>query len=99
MRPITRASPQHEETCGALIRFLDQVVVDEFGKRMVIGLFIADPVGGGEGFLGWASNSPREDMAALLVEWLGTQSPELVQQAVERWQALQLLGPGAERPQ
>jgi hypothetical protein len=35
----------------------------------------------------------------MLVEWMGTQSPEILQQAVERWKALQLLGAGAERAQ
>lgn len=63
---------------------------------MCVGLFVADFEGG---FLGWSSNSPREDMATLLVEWLGTNTPEILAQAVERWRAMQLLGPGAEREQ
>jgi hypothetical protein len=95
--PITHESMPHENAAGELIRVLDAVLAQKFGRRMVVGLFVADFYAGG--YLGWSSNSPREDMAALLVEWLGTNTPEILQQAVERWQALQLLGAGAERTQ
>lgn len=96
VRPITHESLPHENAAGELIRALDSILTEQFGRRMVVGLFVADFDGG---FLGWSSNSPREDMTTLLVEWLSHNSPEILAQAVERWKAQQLLGPGAERPQ
>lgn len=98
MKPITHESPTHENIAGELIRAADIAVEAKLGHRMAIGIFVAD-LGEEEGHLGWASNAPREDMVALLVEWIGTQSPELVKQAVDRWTALKLLGPGAQRAQ
>jgi hypothetical protein len=95
-KPITHESPPHENAAGELIRVIDAALTAKFGRRMCVGLFISDFDGE---YLGWASNSPREDMAALLIEWLGTNTPDVLQQAVERWRALQLLGPGAEKAQ
>lgn len=95
-RAITHESPPHENAAGELIRAIDAALSEQFGRRMCVGLFVADFNGG---YLGWSSNSPREDMATLLVEWLGTNEPGILKQAVERWQAMQMLGHGAEKEQ
>lgn len=96
-RPITHESPAHENAAGEIIRAIDAALQAKFGHRVGCGLFVFDM--GEGGFMGWSSNCPREDMATSLVEWLGTQEPEILQQAVARWTALGLLGPGAERTQ
>ena len=98
---IRHESAEHENAAGELLRVLDAALAAKFSRRMGVGLFIFD-FGGekdGGGFLGWAANAPREDTSAMLIEWLGTNTPEILQQAVERWRLLGLLGPGAEREQ
>lgn len=98
MKYIRHDSPAHENAAGELIRELNERVTAQFkGRPMGIGLFVFDM--GEGGYMGWASNCLREDMAASLVEWLGTQEPKILAQAVERWKAQQLLGAGAERVQ
>ncbi|MCP3961366.1 MAG: hypothetical protein GY719_26255 [bacterium] len=51
------------------------------------------------GSMGYAATCRREDGAAALVEWLEHQSPEILRQAVRRWQMRGRLGQGAERIQ
>lgn len=99
MKSVRHESRHHEDLAGELIRALDAAVTAKCGHRMVLGIFLADPSDDEPGYLGWASNSPREDMVTLLLEWIGTQAPELVCQAVDRWKAQQFIGPGVERPQ
>jgi len=101
LNPITHESMPHENAAGEVLRILDAAMEAKFGRRIGIGVFTFDFEGadGSGGHLGWAANAPREDTAAMLIEWLGHQSPAILKQAVDRWQALNLLGPGAERTQ
>lgn len=97
MKDIAHESMPHENAAGEVMRVIDAALEAKFGHRVGIGLFVFDM--GEGGFMGWSSNCLREDMAASLVEWLGTNTPEILRQAVARWTALGLLGPGAERAQ
>lgn len=51
------------------------------------------------GTLSYGSTGEREDVAAMLVEWLGRLSPGILAQAVERWRMQGILGPGSESAQ
>lgn len=101
MNPITHESMKHENAAGEVIGVLAPALAEKFGRPIGVGLFVFDfgDEKDGGGYLGWSANAPREDTAAMLIEWLGHQSPEILQQAVARWTALKLLGPGAERTQ
>ena len=93
--PILHESLEHENAAGELLKVLEAALEQKFGRRMGIGMFIFDF--GEGGFLGWASNAQRADTATTLIEWLGTNEPAILNQAIERWHAQQLLGIGAER--
>ncbi len=95
---MTERSQLHADTAGEVIRVLDVAMEHKFGRRVGIGVFLFD-LGEEAGYLGWAANANRADTATLLVEWLGTNEPEILRQAVERWRAQGILGPGAERSQ
>lgn len=94
-RPTRHESTEHEEAAGKLLRVIESALAGEFGRRMGVGIFVFDL--GESGYLGWASNCRRADTATTLVEWLGSNEPEILSQAVERWRAQGILGPGAER--
>lgn len=84
-------SMPHENAAGEALRAIESAISAKFGRRMGVGLFICDF--GENGFLGWASNMQREDAATMLLEWVGTNSPEILASAVERWKAQGMLGP------
>lgn len=91
MKEIKHESEPHENAAVELIRVIEAALHAKFGRRMGVGLFVCDF--GEIGHLGWAANMEREDAITMLLEWIGTQAPEILLSAVERWKAQGLLGP------
>ena len=83
-----------------IVRGLAAGLEVRFGRRLGVMLFVLEFARAGEvGSLSYAGNMDREDAITAVISWLDGQDAEMLGQAIERWRAMQTLGPGAEQLQ